>query len=225
MKERPIIFNLESVRAVLAGMKTMTRRVVKAPGVSLNPLSHDYATGAKLGEENGSFGLWFYGDRGWSRLVKCPHGKPGDRLWVREVFAQMCSWDRMVKHCDCGSDAIRSTEHYVEYRADSDNPRPGDWPEDVDLDDYFPGTVPHWSSSIFMPRTASRILLEIADVRVERLQEITTDDAYKEGMPRGFSNRVPYKKEWDRINAKRGFSFEHNPWVWVISFKRIQHNN
>ena len=135
-------------------------------------------------------------------IRQCPYGAPGDRLWVRETFAHLT-------HNDTGEG-----EGYI-YRADG-------WDDDV-----------KWKPSIFMPRWASRITLEITDVRVERLQDITNGDAITEGVwtisPNkgrdymdGGSTICPcglFRSLWEKINGRE--SWDNNPWVWVIEFRKI----
>jgi hypothetical protein len=95
---------------------------------------------------------------------------------------------------------------------------------DGEIDDLMPerdGPVT-WRSSMYMPRWASRYLLEVTDVRVQRVQEISADDAHEEGIP--YNSEVPieqYEDLWDSINLKRGFGWDSNPWVWAITFRRI----
>jgi hypothetical protein len=132
-------------------------------------------------------------------LAGCPYGQPGDRLWVRETWAKYG----------------RGPRHFL-YRA-SYGP----------LADERP-----WKPSIFMPRAACRLTLEILAVRVERLQEINGFDARAEGYPDSMPDcdllhygggkkcRRWYQAGWDALNARRGFGWEKNPWVWVIQFKR-----
>ena len=136
-----------------------------------------------------------------------PYGQSGDRLWVKETFYDS------------------SAESKWSYRAD--------WPLEDETDRDF-----HWCPSIFMPRSASRITLEITGVRVERLQEITVADCLAEGIRTGpvecwkgcqpsDQRQTPvvlYRKLWDSLNSKRNhglYSWDKNPWVWVIEFKRI----
>jgi hypothetical protein len=211
--EKPILFNTEMVKAILEGRKTQTRRVVKPqPGFT-------YCTKCK--KEFTHCACYFDSDKkaerctktGSADLNKCPYGKPGDRLWVRETWA-LTQYD---------------FDHIPDeriYRADFGN-EPVDW---------------NWKPSIFMPREVSRILLEITDIRVERVQQILNVDALAEGiqafskdgnlykygldewkwsdMPR--DARDAFKRLWDSINKKRGFGWEVNPWVWVVEFKRIE---
>lgn len=142
-------------------------------------------------------------------ILVSPFGFPGDRLWVKETWAKTYK----AKH----------TTAYV-YRAD--NPKI---------------KIKRWKSSMFMPRRASRINLEITDIRMERLQDITDSDARAEGIylhsshglysadhtkmwGHGDIGRTPvegYQTLWDALNAKRGFGWDKNPYVWVITFKRV----
>ncbi len=140
-------------------------------------------------------------------LLICKHGSPGDRLWVRETF--------------CWSGYASDPEEVL-YRAD----------EEYTLEDR--GDLP-WKPSIFMPRWASRISLEITVVRVERLIDISATDAIAEGarrtadggawhieneQHRSADPRDTFASLWESINGAG--SWEQNPWVWVIEFKRIQ---
>jgi len=142
-------------------------------------------------------------DKELSAWRKCPYGQIGNRLWVREIFGIHNEGD--------------GTNFYV-YRADYDPDEPG------------PPPSYHWTPSIFMPRVASRILLEITEVRVEQLQDITGNDCLEEGLKQYtqdgvYKNVLDLREEywdiWDSINAKRGFSRKRNPWVWVIGFKPL----
>ena len=227
MKERGMIFNGEMVRAILDGRKTQTRRIVKpqpeltkGSGFSWNGAL--YGAGSDDRETNRNFAH-----------VKCPHGKPGDRIWVRETWSQLgnedgCAidWnDELVK--GGGPEAARI------YRASCEQ-RPGNYGLWSIPDDAF--WKPHtdnmefkgaWRPSIHMPRWASRILLEITDVRVERLASVSDDDAGKEGYPANpepFGGKMDkwlwFRQLWDGIYPEQ--SFKHNPWVWVIEFKRIE---
>lgn len=170
MKEKPIIFSTEMVRAILDGRKTQTRRVIKDKYIKSR--WHD-AEGEHI-------------------LAVCPY-EAGDRLWVRET------WVPSFHGLDCL------------YKADEAS------------NELFP--VNKWKPSIHMPRWASRINLKITEVRAERINDISTEDCMAEGL----EQRIPYegfryrfRRLWDSINAKRGYSWESNPWVWVIEFKRAQ---
>lgn len=213
VKERPILFSGEMVRAILDGRKTQTRRVVKP---HLKEVGRAFYPGDRywVGPHPGG-GWWAVdvpeGPPEWmikDQCVRerqgfpCPYGVPGDRLWVREAWAAEESADDFAP-CDLGPGAERIW-HRADEIQESGNGR--------------------WRSSIHMPRWASRILLEITDVRVERVQEISVNDACAEGSPwdeRGFrsEHRPWFIDAWNSINAKRGYSWESNPWVWVIEFK------
>ncbi|AZF00355.1 Phage protein [Pseudomonas orientalis] len=219
VKERPILFSAPMVRAILEGRKTVTRRPVKVqPHIDA---SGNFCVG------NSNYGQDGYGKPVTKHFVNgcCPFGKPGDRLWVRETIID-----------------LRGTG--VEHRPDPDGPlqryayaadcRPGSHSDEARKDfglKYKPST--------HMPRAACRILLEISDVRVERLQDISEDQAQAEGVRlmrdgsdtwvsrEGSGNLVtpwPTAKEafsdlWNSINGPH--AWVANPWVWVVSFKRV----
>ncbi|MEI9613181.1 hypothetical protein [Atlantibacter hermannii] len=203
MKERGMIFNGEMVRAILDGRKTQTRRIMKPQPTPCTLQkgghwwpSNVFKTMLHIEEEMQN------GKGGWGGLVgdACPFGDVGDRIWVRETFATGLS-----------------TKSTLAYRATHKR---------EDLEDGFYDTI-KWTPSIHMPRWASRITLEITDVRVERLASISQEDAAKEGYP---ANPEPYggsmdkwlwfRQLWDSIYPEQSFS--HNPWVWVIEFKRVE---
>lgn len=229
MRERPILFSGEMVRAILDGRKTQTRRAVK--------LSHGRTIeGGPIVE--GSFDWYQVASRdgliaNYSRgvlLGQCPYGVPGDRLWVRESF-----WCVDSPFFECAQ--YLYADEFEEYSKDS-------------FDEYETGNSwaheqgeSFWNArtcglrhghipSIHMPRWASRLTLEITEVRVERLQEITADDCFAEGHParpevsddpqvHRDAARDWYMDLWDSLNAKRAFGWITNPWVWVLSFKRV----
>ena len=198
MKERPILFSAPMVRAILAGTKTQTRRAVKSTGM--------YAIDASIhGEEVARRELA-------ALATRCPYGQAGDQLWVREAFSG--------PHCMDASDGCKAVPpskwgdcSRIWYWADG-NPTEGDW------------TRPR--PSIHMPRWASRILLEITAVRVERLQDISETDAEAEGIQEivdaGVDHdgtpRDAYRALWEQINGADSWSA--NPWVWVVEFKRAE---
>lgn len=201
MTDRPILFSTPMVRAILAGEKTQTRRIVK-PQPTEAPITNGSALGSYLvWPNNGAYLEWqdviadpeYYAQAGF-----CPHGQPGDRLWVRET------WNCI----DTGRLAQR--RDWVRYRATD-------------------GDEMNWRPSIFMPRWASRITLEITSVRVERVQSISMYDAMDEGV--GFPKYSQFEQGshlvgafrdlWNSINAKRGYGWEVNPWVWVVAFKVV----
>lgn len=187
MKERPIIFNGDMVRAILAGQKTQTRRILSKK------------------QQDALF---------------CPYGHPGDRLWVKETF-------------------------YKYYPSET-------WPEPKALykadgitlcDKDSEGKKQRWTPSIHMPRILSRITLEITDVHVERVQDITNDEAIAEGAYevrkvgddiahatwtmdgldwRYDTPREAFAATWDSLYAARSLGWDVNPWVWVVTFKRAE---
>ncbi|OUY78126.1 hypothetical protein BLL03_05200 [Klebsiella pneumoniae] len=211
MKERGMIFNGEMVRALLSGRKTQTRRHIKWKQTRFT----------EIGElEDGSKWPWSEdAEHACDFWHPCPFGAVGDRIWVRETWARY----NIDQNC-----------HDIAYRATT----PADWPEEG-----------RWRPSIHMPRWASRILLEITDVRVERVNAISPEDAESEGLERtnftGFGDEPglpsypepdvyfdPLKKQWKEYppEAFAGLwesiygegSWQANPWVWVIEFKRIE---
>ena len=203
-KEHPIIFNTEMVKAILDDRKTQTRRVIKKGGVQ-----YCRESGLdKMGEVID--GVLHYTmqtevDASAEYEEKCPYGKIGDRLWVRETWMHRYEGNhgRQIKH-----NIIHKAgkEYYGEYFK--------------------------WKPSIHMPRWASRIDLEITDIRVKRIQDITIEDVFKEGIEDVWTRHgtispsilkeieYEFSKLWDSINAKRGYGWEVNPFVWCISFKR-----
>lgn len=208
MTERGMIFNAEMVRAILDGRKTQTRRPVKFP-------VHDKNLGCELA------GNELAGELSAGNYLNSAFCKPGDRIWVRETF---CPVD----------DTQYGGEKWVDYRA---TPRyeashPAGWdsaPNDAE--------ALKWRPSIHMPRWASRILLEITDVRVERLNAISEEDARAEGIidggclncgepePCGCANPDPDATDafaylWQSIYGQE--SWTANPWVWVIEFERVE---
>lgn len=211
MKERPILFSAPMVRVILDGSKTQTRRVCKP--ANENALS--YVVGPF--EERPDLKEGLFGDEDGDLTFQCPYGQPGDRLWVRETFA------------------LDDNGH-------------NEWPV-YRADGAALPVLPHtrnparWVPSIHMPRWASRILLEIVSVRVERLNDIGDADATAEGIKgrKVRSGRTPapvtvyglgtdddwcatathaFQVLWEDINGAG--SWDANPWVWVVEFKRIE---
>lgn len=218
IKERPILFSGPMVQAILDGKKTQTRRVMKPQ--------------------------------------PCPYGQKGDRLWVREAFAEVhpCQIDegRYSRPSPAGIPGPPPVSYRTIYRADGDYPH-------LHFTDGYPyrerctpnckhdhsmlhpeETFNGWSPSIYMPRRCSRITLEITEIRIQRVQDISEEDAEAEGVecfdPENDAPvcRVPgltdwdysfaqeaFRFLWDSINAARGYGWESNPFVWAISFRRI----
>jgi hypothetical protein len=213
MKERPILFKDEMIRAILEGRKTQTRRVVKPPK-NVDP---KHWMPEKLWD--GQFkALHWPADCAESEILKCPYGQPGDRLWVRETWTEPTSLDPGPTF----------------YKADYPACVPAHFSN-------VPNTSAiKWRPSIHMRRDQSRINLKITDVRVERLQDIGYQDAQAEGVQTetadpwfyhisternvyDFAADEPqgsFRKLWESINGPG--SWKENPWVWVIEFKRVQ---
>jgi hypothetical protein len=237
MKERPILFSSAMVQAILDGSKTMTRRVVvpnsKTQAEWLTPnilnavkrfsASADGWWTMAVGEYQEIEHCGHKMDGAHIGSVRCPFGKIGDRLWVREKFAPRTDVDPIA--------APAKARHYCLYEGT------GDPYDDMNWHD-FGGK---WKPSIFMPRWASRITLEITDVRVERIQDISDDDCFAEGIDEteeynraehyasggsplegGSPEKCAFIGLWDKLNAKRGFGWNVNPWVWVIEFKKLE---
>lgn len=198
--ERGMIFNGEMVRALLDGRKTQTRRTVK-PQPDEDGL-------AKV-----TNGPWVDTSE---RNYRCPFGAAGDRIWVRETFqGPLFDYDLMDSYCKDPT-PFEKPEFCV-YKADG---VPA--PEFYDADDELHCC---WRPSINMPRWASRILLEITNVRVERLKSISDGDAIREGcstadMKSGDCVADVFARLWASIYGDE--SWNSNPWVWVIEFKRIE---
>ena len=209
VRERPILFSAPMVRSILDGRKTQTRRVVE-PQPDKVVLS--YYPGGLVAHDlecNETAIKYGNGFEDDDRQWKCPYGAPGDRLWVRETWQQDPAGDRAV--------CYRATGH----------------DEKCVIPDHL------WRPSIFMPRWASRLTLGITAVRVQRLQEISEDDAIAEGCKLPASGRITdvqggqyagriwwnavtwYKELWDSINGKT-HPWTSNPWVWVIEFRGVE---
>lgn len=211
MTERPILFKGRLVREILAGNKTQTRRVVK-PQLQINRDTVMYGNkAAMLRRDDGSHWSVKDGLRTICRL--CPYGQPGDRLWVRET----CKAEEL----DDGRDGVRyaADDHWEPI---ANGPKAaGEWCELFHYRGKRGATVPN----IHTPRWASRITLEVTGVRVERIQDITEADAIAEGIgsPVLRNCKVPeFARTWDEINGPRGYGWDANPWVWVVSFKKVE---
>ena len=213
MKERPILFSAPMVRAILAGTKTQTRRIVK-------PHRNDDSF---VLEDHG-YGWWPYRSEdgessvmsdGCEYRLPCPYGAIGDQLWVRETLEVVPNWG-MLFYVASGPDEYKITDP----RADALIEKYGD---------HYHANDGKRIPSIYMPRWASRITLEITNVRVERLQEISEEDAIAEGAkpyllpvhPARESLRHVdgYAQLWEQINGPG--SWDANPWVWVVCFRRV----
>jgi hypothetical protein len=214
MNERPIIMRDWEVRAILAGQKTMIRRVLRIPPRKLCPVSAQFSS-----VKNG-VAMFICGTDG--ALVRCQLGQPGDRLWVRENFYQDGQWSlRLGCEPDDPRGRFWSGTSRVIFAADG-----------TPLPDPIPGNQWRFRPSIHMPRLLSRITLEVTGVRVERLQDISGMDAKREGvsvpahLPHDGADldyaRREYRRIWQSINGPG--SWDANPWVWVVEFERMKEN-
>lgn len=205
-KERPIIFSAPMVRAILEGRKTQTRRIIKPQPKIIHSIYGD----ASIDTER----IFRQGDQ----RIHCPYGRPGDRLWVREAFAEVGCIGRPIDWFE------------YNYRADFEN---GQWEGYADM------CFEKWRPSIHMPRAASRILLEITEIRVERACDISEADAIAEGAQIAIqwmdgrienvdeahiyhtlaTHKLGFQYIWQSINGPESWNI--NPWVWVITFNRI----
>lgn len=263
-RARPILFSGPMVRAILEGRKTQTRRVVKPPadlardgrkscGPMLYDLSRAWVDRGFPMDENNEVMLtdrWGTSDNpapesayrfqylkvpfahpsdGWAkdgqdaaRRVYCPYGEPGNSLWVRETW-RPANW------------SAEGGWGEVEYAAGGRRQIEGPW----SFSRMFPDGKPadRWRPSIHMPRWASRLTLRVEAVRVERVQEISEQDALAEGVdfakhepgqsqtrnpPPLYPRRDGFIRLWDSINGPHGFGWDANPWVWVVSFSRLE---
>ena len=209
-KARPILFSTEMVKAILEDRKKQTRRTKNLDKFNVNPDLYKYL-GLNINKNVHIFG--FKTERGAleKESLKCPYGKPGDILWVRETFTKEATIFN-----DTPADYI--------YKAD----------------ELLCENEIKWKPSIFMPKEACRLFLKIKDIRVERLIEISEEDAMAEGIDFQFSelfqeNRFmdyldinsdyrtaycSFQSLWEKINGLD--SWKANPWVWVIEFEKIE---
>lgn len=212
VKERPILFSGEMVKAILDGRKTQTRRVMKqqpegkvssvAVGMTDDGSGDCYGIGSKA-----VYGALFRYEPGGDWLAKCPYGRPGDRLTVKEglrgvVDVRIDPDEKMpiAAYSADGSHIWTKNKFRVPWR----------WKK---------STLP----SMFMPLSLSRITLEITEVRVQRLQDISKPDCIAEGMA-GLQDvhagwHQSYAELWNRINGAG--SWEADPWVWAITFRKV----
>jgi len=212
MSEKPILFKGEMVKAILEGRKSQTRRILKPQPVvcPLNPLYVDWKDAT-------------YSTDSESLFNELPY-KVGDTLWVRETWqAFKPGIERFGGNSAMAGLTMRVCAHppiegnsEIEYRADNDKGG-------------------NWRPSIFMPRWASRITLKVTGVQIQRLQDITGEDAQSEGVEYCDINghddcffgaslqgyKCSFERLWDSINVKRGYSWESNPWVQVIEFEKV----
>lgn len=202
VKERPILFSGAMVRAILEGKKAQTRRVITPQPWWPSEAAPDAISDMCPGFIDGA-----------GVAHRCPYGQPGDRLWVRETW-RVGSADR---------NTIWYRDNGVRVLADAAENLAGKFLGDK------------WRPSILMFRWASRLTLEVTDVRVERLQDISEADAREEGIPPKYCDGSgctceqdvigEYAELWDALNASRGYGWDVNPFVWVLTFRRLNQEN
>jgi hypothetical protein len=231
-----VLFSAPMVRAVLDGSKTQTRRNMK-PQPEPNPQRpgdyhwpcNAFQSMVSVSDTRAPGAHGMAGDA-------CPHGGHGDRLWVRETFFAYGRWVTRYskkKHRDEWHFIDMTVECDHAYLYDAESP-------DVPLTTRRGGALPDWYKrpSIFMPRAASRILLEIVSVRVERLQDISDADIEAEGIDMdalaeaqdrydtiakdgNASGRATLRTAWREVWESTGGDWEANPWCWAITFTRV----
>lgn len=238
MKEHPILFQTDMVQAILQGRKTMTRRLFNPQPMDCGELHKQY-TEASWKNEPANFvesitkGFWYcqYCGNGvrlgdYNPGIKCPYGTVGDVLWVRETWNER-NGEYAYK---ASPDLFKKTNWFKEIRSAykiANLPTPDD--------------VLKWKPSIFMPRVASRITLKITNIKVERVQDISEEDAIKEGVFNMIDKDGNYNVYWDYIKkspikgfltAKESFrslwisingqeSWDSNPFCWCVEFEKI----
>lgn len=197
VRERPILFSAPMVRAILAGTKTVTRRIINLHLGERGCTVHTRTDGSRYVEQIGS------SPQNPGRMIASPYGEKGDRLWVKETI-------RRAPSSGAGRD-------YAFYAADEEWTKLDAWP-------WKRSVLP----AIHCPRGLSRIDLDVAGVRVERLQEITEEDAIREGVGITESQdgierdaRENFALLWDELNAARA-PWSSNPFVWRVEFKRVK---
>lgn len=194
MSTKPILFSTPMVQAILDGRKTMTRRVIKPqPMIMANRKPLDGYNDNMI-KAAGDF--------------PTPKYHPGDVLWVRETWANISDWTTVDPE-------LGVPDGYI-YKANWEG-----------------AEHPKWRPSIFMPKEACRLFLRVTGARVERLQEITVDDCRNEGAccsdcydvgehSQSCKCDTRFRNLWDGLNAKRGYGWDTNPWVWVYTFERCE---
>ena len=208
MGEKPILFSTPLIQAILDGRKTQTRRVVKP-----QPPKHLEWGGWQIGggKDSGK-ATWDNRGDGWlsteTHKVATPYGNAGDELWVRETWQAQTPSGKWWHEIPKGERPLHN------------------WAViDKATSDIKP---PKWIPSVHIPRKFSRIQLCVKNVRVERVQDISGDDVHKEGVTSHVhptasyferAQREVFEALWDSINEKRGYSWQSNPWVWVVDFE------
>ena len=248
MTEHPILFSGPMVRAILDGRKIQTRRAMR-PQIDLSqwPLKPGALEKEKEWRYMPRVADWHHIEENmWGLFnkedkpsdvpytgIKCPFGKPGDRLWVRETLRTGGYAGGIIIQYKAGGTQLVKPHWDKQEREHYQTKEEWDW--------YHKNiSTGQWRPSIHMPRWASRIILEVVSVRVERVQEIGGADALAEGIEKSWDGTAHWYKDyspkatgqikhrpiksfatlWDSINAKRGLGWDVNPWVWVVGFRK-----
>jgi hypothetical protein len=208
MKEHPILFSTPMVQAIIEGHKTMTRRIIKPQPIDIDDYCGENPD--LVGISNGKTSIQC---NELQKIIHCPYGQKGDMLWVRETFAIVTS--------------VIQTHPISIFKAN--------YPDSIEeLTSYMLANNNNWKPSIHMPKSSARIWLQITDIRVERLQDITNEDAIAEGIESAIGVEKMYRVYtvkngwthdaigsfstlWMHVNGHE--SAKSNPWVWVVSFK------
>lgn len=247
MVDRPILFSAAMVRALLAGRKTQTRRIIDFPGIDkvidFVRVAFDKDTGVPIYEMKDAGGVFVTRPAGkhFVDYHYSPRFAVGDRLWAREAWRVSSKWNvtaprdlparTMTTFFEVGGGSMGGIE-----RCPTDRVRTAD---EYPFDPTYPPVMPDWAgrkrAGMHMPRWASRLTLTVTDVRVQRLQEISEADARAEGCPltwdgkpydppppdvdswQGYG-RYSYCLLWNKLNASRGFGWEANPWIVAVTF-------
>ena len=214
-KTRGILMSTWSIQRYIAGRKNQTRRLKGLWKINENPEEWKFEI---IGVLSGA--VFQNKKTGEDILLKAPYGFIGDSLYFKETWATICNV--ALPYCECDTEEEIKKNHYTEYKADTGNQYPGDWPEDEAKGN---DEAPKWKSSMFMPQKNARFHdIPIINVRIERLHDITEMDAMAEGLWNGWTSTGPtnyhreeYFKLWDTINGRK-MPAERNPWVWVYEF-------
>lgn len=186
MKDHPILFSTSMAKAILAGRKTMTRRIIKPQPIDNIEVDGNFYEGNYKGY------VKVDNHPNWQQQFAyefCPYGEVGSTLWVRETWQKVDTYPEP----DCFGKYL--------YKSMGD-------------------TCDKWKPSIFMPKDACRIFLKITDIKVERVQDISEEDAIKEGVESWCDAIDNFKQLWQSINGEE--SWNSNPWCWCISFERTE---
>lgn len=223
MKERPILFSEQRVRALLVGQQTQTRRIMKTQALGPGQDNHEGVHAFDVSANH----LHGYKMMAMTDIsYQCPYGKPGDILWVRETWRGPIVPESALAEYERDPTPFRLPE-FCQYRADS-NELGHHSMNDTEGEQFG------WQTAIHMPRWASRINLQITGVRAEKIQDISEDDIMAEGVQtdshflnnfftmnmNSESPKEAYRKAWQKQYGAT--SWEVNPWVWVVEFQRVE---